>query len=843
MYQDIFIERTMGRAKVHLWDDKRGYYSFPYKNYAYIKDPNGDLVSLYGDKVRKVARWEEDDLKAGKVFESDVPMETRILIDTYGESDEPSEGVSSLFFDIEVEVTDGFPEPLIAENKITAIALYDSITEQHTALVLDPENKVKSSDEYIVEKFQSEEELLQRFYQKYLEINPNIITGWNSDKFDIPYLYNRTIRVLGQHIADTLSPIGKVMYKEHQGRYKIAGRSCLDYLTLYKNFTFSEKSSYRLDFIGEVEVGMKKVEYEGTLNDLYRNDIDKFVEYNVRDVKIVVALDEKLKMIELVRGISHMCHIPYEEIYFTSRYLEGAILTHLRKLDIVAPNKPERKEKRDDEEMFTGAYVKDPQQGRHEWIFDLDVTSMYPSIIMSLNISPETKLCKVNGWNAEEFLQGKMKTYSLMVDGKEKQKISQDELKNMLSSGNVSISSNGVMYRTDKKGLMPVLLDTWFSDRVEYRKLAKKYAEEGDNEKHEYFNRRQYIQKVILNSLYGVLGLPVFRFYDVDNAEATTITGQDFIKFSEKMSNFYYNKELGTKDVDYCIYIDTDSLFFSSTPIVKERHPQVDTTDEELMSKYTIEMSYEIQEFLNTNYDKFAKKFLNLDEHRFNIKQEVVAKSGVWLAKKRYGQWIIRDAGVEVSKLEVKGLDIIRSNFPEAFRDFMRQFLKDILDNKSKDSIDTSVLDFKKNLEQLEIHTIALPTGVKKLSKYIQDNGVSVFGGQGGFTSPIKGTPVHVKSAIAYNDMLKHFNLHKRYEGITNGSKIKWVYLKPNPFNLNTIAFKGFDDPKEILDWIETYIDRDRIFQGALEKKINLFYEAMEWSQPVDKQNTLERFF
>ena len=430
-----------------------------------------------------------------------------------------------------------------------------------------------------------------------------------------------------------------------------------------------------------------------------------------------------------------------------------------------------------------------------------------------------------------------------MVDGKEKQKINQDELKNMMSSGNVSISSNGVMYRTDKKGLMPVLLDTWFSDRVEYRKLAKKYAEEGDTEKHEYFNRRQYIQKVILNSLYGVLGLPVFRFYDVDNAEATTITGQDFIKFSEKMSNYYYNKELGTKDVDYCIYIDTDSLFFSSTPIVKKRHPQVDTTDEELMSKYTIEMSYEIQEFLNTNYDKFAKKFLNLDEHRFNIKQEVVAKSGVWLAKKRYGQWIIRDAGVEVSKLEVKGLDIIRSNFPEAFRDFMRQFLKDILDNKSKDSIDTSVLDFKKNLEQLEIHTIALPTGVKKLSKYIEDNGVSVFGGQGGFTSPIKGTPVHVKSAIAYNDMLKHFNLHKRYEGITNGSKIKWVYLKPNPFNLNTIAFKGFDDPKEILDWIETYIDRDRIFQGALEKKINLFYEAMEWSQPVDKQNTLERFF
>ena len=782
-------------------------------------------------------------MKAGKILESDVPMETRILIDTYGESDEPSIGVSTLYFDIEVQVTDGFPEPSIAANPITSIAIYDSITKQYTALVLDINDSVDNSDEYIVERFQSEEELLQRFYQKYLEINPTIITGWNSDKFDIPYVYNRTVRILGQHIADTLSPIGRVHYKEHQDRYKIAGRSCLDYLTLYRNFTFSEKSSYRLDNIGEIEVGMKKIEYEGTLNDLYENDIDKFVEYNIRDVKIVVALDEKLKMIELVRGMSHMCHIPYEEIYFTSRYLEGAILTHLRKLNIVAPNKPERKEKRDDEEMFTGAYVKDPKTGRHEWIFDLDVTSMYPSIIMSLNISPETKLCKVNGWDAKEFFQGTMKTYSLMVNGKEKQKITQDELATMLESSEISISSNGVMYRTDKKGLMPVLLDTWFKDRVEYRRLAKKYADEGDTEKHEYFNRRQYIQKVILNSLYGVLGLPVFRFYDVDNAEATTITGQEFIKFSEKMANFYYNKELETKDIDYCIYIDTDSLFFSSKPIVKKRYPDVDTTDEELMSKYTIEMSQEIQDFLNGNYDKFAKKFLNLDEHRFNIKQEVVAKSGVWVAKKRYGQWVIRDAGLKVSKLEVKGLDIIRSNFPEAFRTFMKEFLKNILDNKSKEEIDSDVLGFKNSLAELSIQDIALPTGVKKLTKYISDNGVSVFGGQGGFTHPIKGTPVHVKSAIAYNDVLRHFNLHRKYEGINNGSKIKWVYLKNNPFNLNTIAFKGYDDPKEIMSWITTYIDRDRIFQGALEKKINLFYEAMRWSQPVDKQNTLERFF
>ena len=554
MYQNIYVKRTKQGAEVHIWDDKSGHQKIDYRNYAYMKSQTGTYRSLYGDKLKKVNFWTKEDLQAGRVFESDVPLETRVLVDMYGDSDEPSEGHREVYFDIEVEVKDGFPDPKVAENKITAIALYDKTMDKYHCYVL---GNVPNTD--VVESFRSEEELLQRFYQKYLEINPTILSGWNTDGFDIPYLYNRTTRVLGQQIANTLSPIGEIYFNERRNMFKIAGVSSLDYLKLYRWFTYTQQSSYRLDFIGQLEVGIGKIEYEGTLDDLYKNDINKYIEYNLNDVKIVKALDDKLKFIDLARGVGHLGHVPYEDNFFSSRYLEGAMLVYMKKIGLVAPNK--KMVRVEDDEKFSGAYVKDPNPGRYDWVYDLDLTSMYPSIIMSLNISPETKLGKLSGWNAEEFIKGVNKNYSLEVDGKTKTIYNEKDLKKLLDENKISISSNGVLYRYDKKGLIPVLLEKWFNERVEYKRLMKKYGEAGDDEQHGYFKRRQHIQKIILNSLYGVLGLPVFRFYDIDNAEATTVTGQELIKFTEKIANHYYNKELGDKE-DYCIYTDTDSVFY-----------------------------------------------------------------------------------------------------------------------------------------------------------------------------------------------------------------------------------------------------------------------------------------
>ena len=741
-----------------------------------------------------------------------------------------------MIFDIEVEVTDGFPDPKKAENKITSIAFNDPLLDKYFCYVLDPDNKLKpNNSDDTIESFKDEYDLLNAFFRKYMEIQPTILTGWNVEFFDVCYLYNRAIQVVGQQVANVLSPINQVQWSDFQNRYKIAGVSTLDYLALYKRFTFSQRSSYRLDAIGEYEVGEKKVEYEGTLNELYENDIDKFVEYNLQDVKLVKKIDDKLDFIEIARGLAHLGHCPYEDVFMSSRYLEGAILVYLKKQNIIAPNKPPRPKKFSNDK-FVGAYVQDPIKGKHNWVYDLDITSMYPSCIMSLNISPETKLGKIEGWNPEEFLkENNKKTYSITQGEKLLGRFTETELKKFLDEKDVGVATNGVMYRSDKDGLLPALLRKWFDERVEYRKLSKKFHEDGDIEKSEYFDRRQYLQKVVLNSLYGVLGLSVFRFYDVDNAEAVTYTGQSLIKFTKKIANSFYNKELGD-DKNYCIYIDTDSVFYSALPLVKKRFPDLDIRNEDKMSKSILEIASEVQVYLNKGYDYFAKKFCNLDKHRFDIKQEVIAKSGLFVTKKRYGLKIINDNGKKVNKLMVKGLDTVRSSFPTAMRDMLSKLLEDILMDVPKDKLDKFIINFKDSMKLMEFDKIAIPTSVKGIKKYGSNNGNL-------FKSHKIGTPVHVKSSLFYNDLLKHFKVSKRYSNIFDGEKIKWVYLKNNPMGLNTIAYKGHEDPPQILDFIRQYIHPDKLYKQALHKKIMMFYEALGWDEPTDSSKTIERFF
>ena len=741
-----------------------------------------------------------------------------------------------MIFDIEVEVTTGFPDIEKAENRITAIGFNDPLTDEYFCYVLDTTNKLKLENDTsidIIKSFFDEYDLLNAFFMKYMEIQPTILTGWNVEFFDIPYLYNRACNVLGKNVADLLSPIQNVQWSDFSKRYKIAGVSILDYLQLYKRFTFSEKSSYRLDAIGEYEVGEKKVEYEGTLNDLYENDLNKFVQYNLQDVKLVKKLDDKLDFIEIARGLAHLGHVPYEDVFMSSRYLEGAILVYLKKQNIVAPNKPPRPKKFSNDK-FVGAYVQDPIKGKHNWVYDLDITSMYPSCIMSLNISPETKIGKLEGWSPEEFIRGKKKTYSITNDEKLLGRFTETELKGYLENRSIGIATNGVMYRTDKDGLLPALLRKWFDERVEYRKLSKKFFEDGDKEKSDYFDRRQYLQKVLLNSLYGVLGLPVFRFYDLDNAEAVTYTGQSLIKFTKKIANNYYNNELNDKE-NYCIYIDTDSVFYSALPLINKRFSNTSFSEVE-MTKRIMEICGELQDYLNMSYNYFAKKFCNLDKHRFDIKQEVIAKSGLFVTKKRYGLKIINDNGKKVNKMMVKGLDTVRSSFPTAMREMLSKLLEDILMDVPKEQLDKYIINFRNSMKLMNFDKIAIPTGVKKVTKYkIKDGDI--------FKSYKLGTPVHVKSSIFYNDMLKHLKISKRYSPIHNGDKIKWVYLKNNPIGLQTIAYKGYEDPPEIISFIKQFINSDKLYKQALHKKIMMLYEALGWSEPTDATKTMEKFF
>lgn len=835
-YQNCYYQRE--KNLVHIWDDKLGYRAFPYTRYAYEKSANGEYKTLYGDRVTKIYKFKKDD---PSLFESDVPETTRVLVDTYTDSDLPSEGHVILTYDIECEMESGLPDPEKAENELTSIGLHDSATNQYWVLVMDKKGEMieKKTEKAIVIPFKDERDMLLKYLDLYEYINPTIVTGWNIDYFDTPMLYNRIKKLLGQKHANRLSPIGECFWSPYRKRYFMAGVSYLDYLSLYKNFTYSELDSYRLDSIAQRELGKGKIEYDGNLDILFRDDIEKFIEYNLVDVELVVEFDQKLQFIDTARGICHAGHVPYEDFVYSSKYLEGALLTYLKRKNIVAPNKPADRQERMDalrennEEKFIGAYVKAPIVGKYEWIYDLDLTSLYPSIIMSINISPETKVGKIEDWDAQKFLKGEVDEYRIGDNY-----IKRENLQKLLEKSKYSIASNGVMYDTSKPGCIPDILDLWFSQRVEFRKLEKKYGESGDKEKYAFYKKRQLVQKILLNSLYGVLGLPAFRFYDVDNATAVTTTGQTVIKSTADMANIKYNKELNTPNADSNIYIDTDSVFFSAVPLLDHRYPNWKDNDQNTIAGYVNEIAGEMQDYLNNFYDILGKKVFNIDKHRFEIKKEFVSKAGIWIAKKRYAQWIISDNGVPVDKLDVKGLDVVRSSYPAAFRKFMSEVLIEILRGDTEEQLTNKIYDFKKNLPNMDVVKIAKAGAVKELSKYLPKKKEQTAMFQ--FASA---TPAHVKAAIAYNQLLTHFGLDNQYEPLKDGDKIKWVYLKQNPYGLDAVALNGYNDPKEIMDLVTTYIDHDKIFERELLKKLEDFYGALNWGEVLSSTKTAEKFF
>ncbi len=837
-YQNIFIDSTSDEQTAYIWDDTQGLITLPLSefNYAYVRDPKGKYLSMTGDRLSKTRRFVRG---SENVFESDLPKETRVLTDLYLNEDAPSEGNITLFFDIEVSMENGIPDTKNPNNEITSIALYDPLIKKYQVFVLDTRQLYadRDSDETSVYFCVDETDLLHKFINSYEQIRPTIISGWNSNGFDVPYLYNRIRQVCGKGTANRLSPIGRVKYSDRMERYKIAGVSSLDYLDLYKKFTYAQQPNYRLDTIGRLEVGMGKVDYDGSLDDLFRDDLDKFIEYNLQDVRIIVDLDKKLNLIDLVRGICHIGHVPYEDYSMSSRFLEGTIVTYLHRKGIIVTDKPkDSKEKMDaldrGEEGFIGAYVQEPVPGLYDWVYSLDLQSLYPSIIMSLNISPETKVAKVLNFDMEQHLRKEVVAYVVQEIGDEMTvEMEHDMFINFLRENNLTVASNGVLYNTTTKGIIPEVLEEWFAKRVEYKDLMKKYTTDGDKVQAAYYDQRQHIQKIFLNSLYGVLGLPVFRFYDVDNAAAVTLTGQDVIKTTAKFINKKYEKATGEQK-DHCVYVDTDSVYFPAKPLF------IEGSTDDLAS--TISIAYDMESTLNTFYNSMAKRMFNCDSHKFHIKGESVAKTGFWVAKKRYALDKVYDLETRqnVSKLVVKGLDVVRSSFPKAFREFMTQMLKDILGRVDKQELDDKILALKTSIKTRHYLEVARNTSANNISEYSageENNGMNRFK---------KGTPAHIKAAIVYNRLLTYYGIETKFEPIRDGAKIKYVYLKNNPLQIETVAVKGYQDPPQIVDMITEYIDTDALFENELRNKLDDFYTALKWGNiPTEINQNATEFF
>jgi DNA polymerase elongation subunit (family B) len=851
-YQNIAFQRS--KNLITVWDDKNGMLQFPFKKYAYKKNAHGRHVTLDGSRVEKVVDWDESDIQRGLIYESDINPETRTLIDLYFENDEPSVGHRELFIDIEVSTEGGFANPDDPWQPLTSIAFHDRVGNRSVAIIVDKKRKLKpyTDSSLLLEVVQTEYELISKFLSHYIEIQPSIITGWNIEFFDIPYLYNRIAKVAGKQYADSMSPLNEVLWLPHRNRYKILGVSCLDYMALYKLFTYSEESSYSLESICQKELGKGKVKFEGTLDHLYNNDPEKFVEYNVNDVTLVLELDEKLKFLSLARGICHKGHVPYEDVYFTTRYLDGACVTYMKRLGIVAPNRKLKDHSADSNEEssndFAGAYVKDPIPGLYEWIFDEDMASLYPSIIRTLNISPETKIGRVENWDdvKDIFWSNSLSNANAKLkSGSKHNLIPMSDFRKWLEDNKFSVSSIGVVYSCQQNGLIPSILETWMNEREEYRSLSKKYGNEGNAEMSKFFDSRQHTMKIVNNSLYGALGAPGFRFHDLDNAESITLTGQQVIRHAMSKGNEWFIKQTGV-DKEYVIYVDTDSNYFSAKPIIDlmER-----TLNKQLTKQEKIDITYKtsqvVEKYINDSWTLFAKHYLNSDRPCLNIKQEYVSESGIWIAKKRYAQKIISEKGILIKdltkgkkewKLDVKGMDVVRSNFPKAFREFMSGILVDILNISDKKIIDDKVLDFREAMKTKPLFDIMFPTGVKELKKYsVKKSKGQTFGLR------LKGTPIHCKSALNYNDFIEHFNISTT-PPIVEGEKIKWTYLKNNPFGLDTLAIKGFEDPDQVISFIKQYIDYEKIFTASLENKLGDFYSALKWGQIPKNSNTSDFF-
>jgi len=563
MYKNCYVQRgeEWNHYRIHLWTDE-GYSIEDYQNYGYLEctDSAATHTGLKGENLKRVFNWERNDPRMHYSDHTRGNIHTKFLIDKYGDNDTPSVTHREVFFDIEIEIGGALTPEYIkkAPKPVTSIALWDKQLDDWKIIILDKDNKIehtvdKQGREVIPVKRESD--LLEKFLNTLEEIEPDILIGYNSDYFDIPYLYYRIKNTLGDRYANRMSPI-KIVEEQTWNEdvpIRIAGVTSLDYMRLHKKYSFKDEPSFKLDALGEKYVGQKKIEYEGSLDRLFAEDKEKFIEYNFVDVLILKKLDEKFQYIDLTKNLAHKGKVLYEEVYLSSKIQDGAISSWLLSENIIPPNKdlnPLTKKN------YAGGYLFCPKTGIYNYMFDEDLTSLYPSIIMSLNIGKETYVGRVLdlfddrnnrlGLNDLEKMVNEDPEKEMPVENLQRKQnyMKVKDVIDTIKKNNLSITANGVMFRTDKPSTLNVILDKWFDERVMYKKAMKKAYKSGNKKEGELNHLKQYTMKILLNSLYGATALPSFRYGSVILSEGITLTGQRIIQESALFANTHMNKVL-----------------------------------------------------------------------------------------------------------------------------------------------------------------------------------------------------------------------------------------------------------------------------------------------------------
>ena len=715
------------------------------------------------------------------------------------------------YIDIETTSENGFPQVTNPQEKVNVITL---AVEDRTYVFGLGDFQIDDPD-IIARRYDDEVDLLLEFLEVWKKEDVDIITGWNVKFFDIPYLYARMDHLIEKK-ANGLSPWNWVRKRDIQTQagdriaYEVVGRTILDYFDLYQKFTYVNQESYKLDHIAFVELGEKKLEYEyDHFKDFYTNDFQKFVEYNIQDVRLIQKLEKKLGLMELAMALAYNAKVNLGDVFSQVRMWDQIIYHYLRGQDIVIPRKKAGGKK---ENQIIGAYVKEPITGRHDWIVSFDLNSLYPHLIMQYNISPDTKM-RPDGFPRNPCID---------VDGVLGETDLCERNLKQLKQQNFSIAANGVCFRKDRLGFMPKLMEKFYAERKHFKKLMieaqKKKQKDPNNEELDFeiakYHNFQLVRKIQLNSAYGAMGNQYFRYFDTYLAEAITTSGQLSIQYIANELNAFLNKTLNTGDYDYVVASDTDSVYLRLGNLV--RAAAQGKSEEEIVRFLDKSCKEIIEPFIKKAYETLAAK-MNAHANKMVMEREVIADVRVWTAKKRYMLNVHNSEGVQYDepKMKIMGIETTRSSTPMVVRQKLKDAIKLVLTG-TEDQVIDFIDDFKQEFKKYSPDEIAFPRGCNNLITYQDETHIYR-----------KSTPIAVKGALIYNHFLKKMKLTDRYYAINEGDKVKFLYLAvPNPFQNTVISFPG-SSPKEFE--LKEYADYDKQFAVSFLEPLKNILEKVGW--------------
>jgi len=732
-----------------------------------------------------------------------------------GEVDYDPSKIRVFTIDIETAAENGFPDIESADQEILLISVKDSFTGLYHVWGSKPFTNKHADVSYTL--CADEQELLRKYLAWWIENYPDVITGWNVQLFDVPYICNRLDRILGTKETKLFSPWKLLSSREIyiQGRknicYDVSGITVLDYLDLYRKFTYTNQESYRLDHIALVELGSKKLDHSefDTFKEFYTQDWQKFVEYNIHDVRLVDQLEDKMKLMDLAFTLAYDAKVNLEDVFSQVRMWDSIIYNYLRKRDIVIPPK-HRNQKSD---KYAGAYVKEPKPGRYDWVVNFDLNSLYPHLIMQYNISPETlRETRHPSASVEGILNGEVQ-----IDGDD------------------CVCANGAQYRKDVRGFLPELMQKIYDERKIYKgnmiEAKKKYEKEPTltlEKQISKFNNFQMARKIQLNSAYGAIGNEYFRYYKLANAEAITLSGQVSIRWIENKMNDYLNKLLQTNSKDYVIASDTDSIYLNLGPLVDKFFSNRVSDKSKVVSLLDKICKEKIEPYIDSSYEELAT-YVQAYEQKMIMKRENIADRGIWTAKKRYilNVWDSEGVRYKEPKMKIMGLETARSSVPQYFRDRLKKAFRLIM-SADNETVIEFIDNCKKETREAVVSDIAFPRGCNGVTKY--NHPYEIYQ---------KGTPIHVRGALLYNHYIKDKKIQHKNAFIQEGEKIKFVYLKtPNPIQENVISF--FQDlPSEFN--LTKYIDHDKQFEKAFYEPLRNVLECIGWKP--ERSGSLMEFF